>query len=302
MSLIEEIQTYAVDSNGDLGAVLRKCKLLAARLGSQPLEDWLVWESNGYPDNVDVPAYRKWPLEVRGHFSGPFGSGTRNAPIPPVCLPKGVRDSYLNYECRQSISSIEKMIEGTDYSRTLHVNTGDLAVVLGQKVYQHQNCVEAWAEFGAGNLLELLNTVRNMILDFSIAVWKVDPMAGDTKGKEEAINPSKVTQIFNTTVYGGSANLVGSADASSVLFNVVQNDLKSLEHALEKNNVPQEDIELLKQALHEEEIPKLEAGFGPKVSDWIGRMVKKAADGSWNVGVGAAGGILAQIISKFYGL
>jgi hypothetical protein len=24
------------------------------------LEDWLVWESNGYPDNVEVPEYRVW--------------------------------------------------------------------------------------------------------------------------------------------------------------------------------------------------------------------------------------------------
>lgn len=301
MSLIEDIQADAVDSNGDLGAVLRKCKLLAARLGSQPLEDWLVWESNGYPEDVEVPDYRKWPLEVKGHFSGPFGSGMRNAPIPSVCLPKGVRESYSNYECRQSISSIEKMIKGADGSSTLHVNTGDLAVALGQKVYRHQNCVEAWAEFGAGNLLELLNTVRNMILDFSIAVWKEDPMAGDTEDKE-TIEPSKVTQIFNTTVYGGSANLVGASENSSVVFNVIQNNLQSLEDALEKNNVSQKDIELLKEALQEEQTPELEAGFGPKVSEWIGRMVKKAADGSWNVGVGAAGGILAQIISKYYGL
>ena len=29
-------------------------------------------------------------------------------------------------------------------------------------------------------------------------------------------------------------------------------------------------------------------------------MVKKAADGSWNVGVGAAGGLLAQAIAKYY--
>jgi len=82
MSLLEEIQREAVDSNSDLGALLRKCKLLAARLGSQALEDWLIWESNGYPNNISVPDYRTWTLKIKGHFSGPFGSGLRNADIP----------------------------------------------------------------------------------------------------------------------------------------------------------------------------------------------------------------------------
>jgi len=60
MSLLEEIQNEAVDKNSDLGTILRKCKVLAASLGSEPLENWLIWESNGYPDNVQVPDYRAY--------------------------------------------------------------------------------------------------------------------------------------------------------------------------------------------------------------------------------------------------
>ena len=52
MSLLEDIQSAAVDSNSDLGTILRKCKLLAARLGSKTLENWLIYESNGYPLDV----------------------------------------------------------------------------------------------------------------------------------------------------------------------------------------------------------------------------------------------------------
>jgi hypothetical protein len=139
LTLLEEIQAEAVDSSCDLGALLRKCQVLAARLRSQPLEDWLVWESNGYPDEIPVPEYRIWSLELVGHFSGPFGSGLRNAPIPLLCLPEKVRQKYRNYECRQSISTIEQLLkakDGNDPALTLHVPTGDLAVVLGTKVYQ----------------------------------------------------------------------------------------------------------------------------------------------------------------------
>ena len=157
MSLIEDIQNAAVDSNSDLATILRKCKLLAARLGSQPLEDWLLWELNGYPDEVEVPDYRIWHLEVKGHFFGPL-SEIQNAPIPLACLPERVRDHYRNYKCRQSVASIEEMLRKSE-DGTLSVSTSDLAVTLGGKVYQGYNCVKAWAEFSIGHPIELLNEI-----------------------------------------------------------------------------------------------------------------------------------------------
>lgn len=112
MKLLDEIKNDAVASKSDLAALLRKCKLLAAELGSQPLENWLIWESNGYPDDAPVPPYRIWPLEVKGHFAGGFGSSIRDAPIPSHCLPEKVRDHYRAYECRTSISSVEQSLRG----------------------------------------------------------------------------------------------------------------------------------------------------------------------------------------------
>ncbi len=288
MSLLEDIQNAAVDSKSDLGTLLRKCKLLAARLGSQPLEDWLIWESNGYPEDVDVPDYRIWPLEVKGHFAGPFGSGIQNAPIPSVSLPEKARDAYQNYKCRQSIDSIEEMLKRSDKGK-LRVSTGDLAVALGTNVYEYQNCIQAWAEFSVGNLIELLNTVRNRILDFALAIWKEAPAAGNQTGKsEQEIESGRVTQIFNTTIYGGPASIVGSATESVITIEISQNDLDSLEKALLANAVAEEDIKDLRVAIKSDGQIEKERGFGPRVSSWIAGMMKKAADGSWGVGIGAA--------------
>ena len=200
MTLLEDIQEAAVDSKSDLAALLRKCKLLAARLGSQPLENWVLWESNGYPDGIDVPNYRVWPLELKGHFYGPLGSGLRHAPIPILCLPEKSRQYYQRYECRLSIGSIEAILASAN-GGNIQVSTGDLALLLGTKVYRGSNCLQAWAEFGANNLVELLNTVRNRVLDFAVAVWKESPQAGDSNSEPTAnIEAKKVTQIFNTTV------------------------------------------------------------------------------------------------------
>ncbi len=301
MSFLEEIQKEAVDSNGDLGALLRKCKLLAARLGSKSLEDWLIWESNGYPNNICVPDYRIWPLTIKGHFFGPFGSGLRNAEIPIALIPQEVRDGYRRYECRQSIASMEQLLKGaeTDF---LKVNTGDLALALSTSIFEGQNCLQAWAEFGKGHIYELFNSVRNRILDFSIAIWKEDPTAGDTtKPLDFSLEPSRVTQIFNTIVYSGSANILGTADHSLVTIDVHQGDIRSLEKALRENNVSSKDIDGLKNAINEDKQPVEKGKFGPKVSLWISRMVKKAAEGTWAITLSVASRLLFQIISNYYG-
>ncbi len=106
---------------------------MAARLGSGPLEDWLLWESNGYQDDIDVPSYRIWAIELKGHFTASFGREMRNVPIPTICLPENIRHTYRNHKCRQGIASIEETLkqESQMGSGTLQVSTGDLSVLLG---------------------------------------------------------------------------------------------------------------------------------------------------------------------------
>jgi hypothetical protein len=301
MTLLEDIQEAAVDSKSNLAALLRKCKLLAARLGSQPLEDWVLWESNGYPDGVAVPDYRVWRLEVKGHFAGPLGFALRGVPIPLPYLPTESRKHFKRYEYRQSIASVEALLSEGD-GGIIQLSTGDLALVVGTKVYERYTCLLAWAEFGENHFVELLNAVRNRILDFAVAVWKESPQAGEGGNETAAkIEATKVTQIFNTTVYGGAANLVGTANASMIEFNINAKDFSSLEAVLRGHGVPEPDLTALRGALQSEE-SKPEQGFGPKVSSWIGKMVGKAADGTWNIGLEAAGNLLAQVIGKYYGL
>lgn len=302
MSLLEDIQTSSVDANSDLGTILRNCKLLAARLGSEALDNWLIWESNGYPEDAQVPEYRIWPLEVKGHFFGPFGTGIKNAPIPHVCLPKKTRESYKRYECRLSIASVEDTLLKID-SGTVQISTGDLAVALGSKVYEQQNCAQAWAEFSTLNLVELQNAVRNRILDFALAIWKVNPTAGETtNSSNSSIESSRVTQIFNTTVYGGTASLVGTAQDTSITINNIQNDFDTLRSLLNEHCIEDDDIDELSEALNNDDKPTVNGKYGPKVSSWIAKMIQKSADGSWSIGIGTAGTLLAQAISKFYGL
>jgi hypothetical protein len=281
--------------------LLRKCKLLAARLGSEPLGDWLVLECNGYPDGVAVPAYRIWPLELKGHFSGAFQSMWRNAPIPRGCVPEKIRSGYQAWACRPSIASIEDTVKKSP-TGIVCVSAGDLAVTLGTRVLEGHNCLQAWGEFSVCNLVEVLNAVRNRILDFAIAIWREAPGAGDLETVTSQDESKKFTQMFHTIVYGGTANILGAAVNSSVNFTVTQSDMASLERVLAEAGISERDFKRLRSALAADERPRMGAGFGPRVSKWMAEMVKKAAEGAWKVGVAAAGSLLEGAISKYYGL
>ena len=84
-------------------------------------------------------------------------------------------------------------------------------------------------------------------------------------------------------------------------FNINAKDFSSLETVLRGHGVVESDLTDLRNAVQSEE-SKPEQGFGLRVSAWIGKMVGKAADGTWNIGLEAAGNLLAQVIGKYYGL
>ena len=59
MSLLREIQNDLARTDADAVSVLRKCKILAARLNSPELTRWVDCELDGFPDTQPVPEYRK---------------------------------------------------------------------------------------------------------------------------------------------------------------------------------------------------------------------------------------------------
>ncbi|MBC8282200.1 MAG: hypothetical protein H8E32_00160, partial [Nitrospinae bacterium] len=59
--------------------------------------------------------------------------------------------------------------------------------------------------------------------------------------------------------------------------------------------------EELEQALESDEPPESPNSYGPKVSAWVAKMLGKAADGSWKIGIGGAGSLLAMALGKYFG-
>jgi hypothetical protein len=155
----------------------------------------------------------------------------------------------------------------------------------------------AWAEGKASALSTLEAAIRMLEERIEYADPADTAAAPPTEPPRERSGSGK--QIYNIH---GPANIVGNATHSHVVFNVVQGDFASLKQALSQKGVSEADIQELQSAVKAE--PTLPAGgkHGPRVATWIGKMVTKAAQGAWDISVGAAGALLAQLIGSYYGL
>jgi len=218
MSLLSEIEAATVDSKTSLADVLRKCKVLAARLKHQELALWVGHELNGYPFETELPTYRSLNIDYSvGHFSGPFGSGLKNAPIPTSGLPDEIREMVTRQELRQSIGEIHELAAN---ARTLHWKwTPDL---ISHVAHHHQIytggvvLMDAWVPIPAAVLKGVLDTVRTRILDFVLAIQTENPDAGDVAlNAPPPIPIQTLNQHFNMTIIGGQANL-GNVGPSSI--------------------------------------------------------------------------------------
>src|SRR3954468_1896707 len=110
MALLDDIQAAVLEEGTDLGPILLKVRLLAAKLGSQPLADWVKHESEGYPEESAIPDYRILPVTYTASFAGPFNSGINNAPIPSILIEDLAGPRWTQYQMRQSVAAIDQLL------------------------------------------------------------------------------------------------------------------------------------------------------------------------------------------------
>lgn len=302
MGLLNEIQNDAVSSNSNVASLLRKCLILAARVDSGLLEDWVKYELNGYPEDADVPDYRVLQLRFKGHFSGPLGAHIKNAPIAPHLIEQIVGDDRLNwFLARQPITTIADT-EKARNAGVLHVNFDNLALHLGGQVYGGYSAVQVWGEVPSMSVIGIIEAVKSRVLELTLALEKKYPDAGEVGGMDDKDQKAKndIQAIFNSSIYG-NVGFVGNASHSTINVEIGTGNMQALKRHLKEQGINNEDLAKLEAALQSEPSIGEDKKFGPKVTSWIGKMVEKAASGAWDVGVGASGSILATALLQYYG-
>lgn len=213
MSLLREIQNSAIDSRVPLASLLRKCKILAVRLGSDEFKKWIDAELNGYSSKDAVPQYRVLRVNSKGNFFGSFQSVMKNADIPLSCIPEEFHEILRTFYLRESIAALESLVENADEGLVQEPWNPDLVAYVGQNIYEGMNCVQAWKVIPINFVVSAIDSVRTRILNFVLEIETENPDAGEAPVNSNPVSKDKVTQIFNTYITGNVGNVAtGSAN------------------------------------------------------------------------------------------
>jgi hypothetical protein len=303
MSLLRDIQNAALDSKVHLPDLLRKCKVLAARLGNPEFKSWVDAELNGYGEKENLPSYRSFRVESHGNFSGFMGSGLQNASIPLSCLPAQFRDMLFIHHSREPISSLADLVskEGSGSFRVPW--PADLVAHVGQDIYQDMNCLSAWQVIPRGGVVGMLDTVRTRVLNFVLEIESDAPDAGEAAPGVHPVPQERVNQVFHTEIYGNVGNVAAGSEgfSQSSVTTIAQGDFNSLRTYLTNLGVGPAELVELEDATAKDRTSRQD-GMGEQTAKWLGKMISRASSGALKVGTTVATTLLTKAIAQYLGL
>jgi hypothetical protein len=307
MGLLYEIQTSVVQDGTNLGSVLLKLRLLASRLGSVPLEEWIKHESEGYPLESEIPSYRVVDVSYSGTFFGPFGSGIKNAQIPSYLVEKFAGKKWTKHEIRDGIAAIDELVRNSaDGSGTLGINASNLILLLQGKVYPEYSCNDIQGTISRSALTELQYAVRSRILELTLELEKSIPACTEitfgSPASSEKLNSDKVNQISQQIIYGNVTTISSNGAGTQINVSIGERDNKAFIEYLIKSGIPERDASELADIVSAEQPSNAEEPLGTKAKAWLVKNIRKAADGTWKIGVSVATKVLTEAVLKYYGL
>lgn len=304
-ALLDEIQRSLLDSQQGVASALLKFKLLASRLNSISLELWVKHELEGYPADIDLPSYRRVGIHYLADFSGPFGSGVKNAPIPPYAIKKFAGDDWNIFELRQSISGIDALVGQTD-DGVIQLAANNLIYLLQGNMYEGMACNSVRGLISRASLLEVISAVRSRMLDLTIELERKVPesLSVETRSRTDQSSTagSVVNNITNQIVHGQITTINSAGENNRIEFSIQKNSVSDVERHLVGSGIPMEDAKEFSSILSQERPEDSDQPFGKKAKAWLSKSLHKAFDGTWTVGVATASKVLEQAALKYYGL
>jgi len=279
MSLLQQIQTKAVDSSTDPADLLRLCLILAERVSYLPLKKWAENELSGYQRDEDVPSYRHLTRGfVYGDLYGWGGSSIKNTLIPNSIIPERIRSLVTETYVKEGIKHLENLLKKGPDAPLCRLWPADALRVVEVKKHFRDDFVltRAWTAIDQGSIVGIIDNVRNNVLKFALEVEKTNSKAGEAEFGSHPVPADKMTQIFNTTINGSVGNF-----ASGSNFQQISTSASSLRQQLEELGLDAKEIERLEVAIKED------GGKSPgaKVKKWLGELAGKAIDGLLPAGI-----------------
>ena len=306
MSLLHDIQAAVLQDGSDLGPILLRLRLLAARIGSQTLAEWVRHESEGYPPDAKLPGYRFISVSYKGTFLGPGGAGIMNAPISPYVVKKYAGEHWVRYGMRESIAAVDDILDKGRGNDCPGIDAADLILLLQGKIYQGYACNSVTGRISRSSLASIRHAVRSRVLELTLELEKSVPNASViTIGPAtlpSAPNATTATQVAQQIIYGNFTSIAATGDGTTIQVAVAPHDAKSLARFLTNSGISEEDAQELASLAASENPESNAETMGPQVRNWLVKNLKKAVSGTWNMGVVVATGVIKEALLKYYGL
>jgi hypothetical protein len=307
VQLLRRINEGATNSQLPLGDVMRLSLRLGKLLNNRELSNWAKAEAGGYDSRVSLPDYRIFETEVRGTFSGPFGSGIKNAPIPEIIIEEEHRDKLFKVYMTQSVGELERLTGGRSDTNSLTIPwPGDVILYYQRKsIYQGYVLVEADQIMTTALIAGLLETIRARVIEFVLAIEEelgIDAMNyDDNKTPLQIPSQEKISQVFNMTIQEGANIAVGNTGTVNQYVTHVQpGDLQGLKERLAELGVTEELLDDLDTALGRDADSQEQPGS--HVRGWFGRMVIKVGHGTLQLVSATATTVVIAEVRRFLGL
>ena len=305
MKLISDIINELIDSEKSIESPLLKTKVLASRLQNNTLFEWVSSELTGYLDEAQLPNYRKYTGFIKGTFI--YGNVQyNNQQIPTAGIPQEAEESIRAINFTQGVAALEKIKQGCTTGTLVYPFRAELTGLLQANWIKMGNpflrVINSNKSISVNAIDEILSYVRNNLLDFML---KIDNEFGNiTEIEEMKKNKQQIETILNQTIIhnNGDGSIINTGDNSefNTKINILKGNKDSLSNYLKNIGVSEEMVSNLTDFIDSETIDKETGTFGPKVNSWIQVMIGKALNGSWNIGIGAAGNLLAEAIKMYY--
>jgi hypothetical protein len=183
-SLIEQLQSGAIDGSAPISDLLRRAKLAAVKLGAAEFDTWIEREMNGYHRDDPVPDYREVAGPVR--FFNPYRGW---------CPILGMEDRKRRV--RQPIAEVFELANTASGYLTIGVPEQVRKGVSQQIGFD----VDVQQHISASSMNAIVEAVRNAILDWTL---RLERAGIHGKGLSFTREETKAAQaMFVTNNYHG---------------------------------------------------------------------------------------------------
>jgi hypothetical protein len=171
MEILNQIQADLLDPTVPLSNILRKAKVLATQLGSDELALWVSQELNGYENKSELPDYRVLYTAVAGTWTNGYWV-VHNRALPLFSINDDDLQNYLSkFSVSGGIRTVEEMTKMKE-GQHLWVSPEITAVVNTHVNEGGYSYAQLYYSLGPHNFEQILDTIRNRLLDFVLKLSK----------------------------------------------------------------------------------------------------------------------------------